>query len=64
MNKIRHEIVSEDDTWVRGKTYDGDTYVGDWCKYKLGGKPPTAAELEETERKRIEKADAYRLKKG
>lgn len=59
MSDIRHKIVSECDLWVIGKTYQGNTYFGDWCKYKGSGNPPTAAELEENELKRIEKADAY-----
>jgi len=59
MSDIRHEIVSECDLWVFGKTYQENTYFGDWCKYRGSGNPPTAAELNETELKRIEKADAY-----
>jgi hypothetical protein len=56
---IEQRIISEDNSWVLGKTYVNNTYFGDWCRYKKGGNPPTFAELEETERKRIEKADAY-----
>lgn len=59
-DEIRHEIVSEDDSWIIGKTFHKETFFGDWCKYKNGGNPPSPEQLAETERKRIEKADAYR----
>ena len=59
--EIRHEIISETDFWMIGKTYHNNTYFGEWCKYKKGGNPPTPEQLKETERKRVEKAEAYRL---
>jgi hypothetical protein len=60
MSDIRHAIDSEDDKWVYGSTFTGNTFFCNWVKYKLGGSPPTPEQLTEKERKRIEIAEAYR----
>lgn len=60
MFEFRYEIVEENDTWILGKTFQHNTYFGDWCKYKKAGNPPTPEQLMETERKRIEVAEEYR----
>jgi len=57
---IRHDIITENDNWIFGKTFQHNTYFGDWCKYKKGGNPPTPEQLKEIERKRIEIAEEYR----
>ena len=57
--KIIHVIDSEDDNWVYGSTYTGNTFFGNWLKYKGKTNPPTREQLAETERQRIEKAEAY-----
>lgn len=61
MSDIRYVIDSETQKWIFGSTYQGNTFFSNWCKYKLGGNPPTPEQLAETERKRVENADAYRL---
>ena len=60
-NDIRYVVDSETDKWIHGLTYQGNTLFCKWVKYKLGGKPPTPEQLAETERKRMENAEAYRL---
>lgn len=61
MSDIRHIIDNETAEWIQGSTYQGNTFFCNWVKYKLGGKPPTPEQLAETERKRMENAEAYRL---
>ena len=58
---IKNFVVDEDEKWIYGKTYHGTIYFCDWVKSKQVGRPPTDSELKETENRRIEKADAYRL---
>lgn len=60
MKEFRYEVVEENDTWIFGKTYQHNTYFGDWVKYKKEGNPPTDEQLAETEKKRIDKAEEYR----
>jgi hypothetical protein len=61
MSDVRYTIDKETSSWTYGSTYHGNTFFGKWVKYKLGGKPPTPEQLAETERKRTENAEAYRL---
>jgi len=61
MSDIHHVINSENDEWILGSTYTGNTFFCNWVKYKLGGKPPTPEQLQESERNRMENAEAYRL---
>lgn len=60
MSEFRYEIVEENDNWVFGKTYQHESYFGDWVKYKRGGNAPSPEQLIETERKRIIVAEEYR----
>ena len=57
---IRHDIITENDNWIFGKTYHSNTYFGEWCKYKGAVNPPTSEQLKEIERKRIKIAEEYR----
>jgi hypothetical protein len=59
-NEIVHIIDNETDNWVYGSTYTGNTFFCNWVKYKGYGNPPSPEQLKETERKRIEIAEAYR----
>ena len=61
MSDVRYTIDRETSSCTYGSTYHGNTFFGKWVKYKLGGKPPTPEQLAETERKRMENAEAYRL---
>lgn len=61
MSDISHVVDNEDDKWVYGSTFTGNTFFCNWVKCKLGGVAPTHEQLEEKERKRIEVAEAYRV---
>lgn len=60
MSEFRYEVTSENDSWIFGKTYHHNTYIGNWCKYKKAGNQPTPEQLIDIENRRIIYAEEYR----